>query len=476
MMPNLGFFLEAWTNYRATGNEADVVDVVTDSREARSGSLFIAIIGERADGHDYVAQAFENGAVAALVSRPLAGDYQLIDTRDEMIPDPIAGGRYLILLDDPVAAIHKAAKSWRDQFELRVIGITGSVGKTSTKELTHAVLSTRFRTFKTPGNRNSILGMPPALFDLRPYHQRAVVEMGMYTMGEIAELCALTRPLIGVITMIDAVHMERAGSLENIVSAKQELVEALPADGVAVLNRDEPLVMGMAAHTKAQVITYGIDEGADLWASDIESMGLNGIRFVLHSGNDALHLHVPLLGRHSVHTVLRAAAVGRVEGLDWEEIIAGLQSGHAQLRIVTATGPEGALILDDTYNASPASMIAALNLLEDFEGRRIAVLGDMLELGDAEEASHRLVGRRAALVADILVTVGRLGRIIGEEALAAGMAKEDVRITSSMEQAATLLQEMVAGDDTILIKGSRAVRLDELVSLISRPEYPEVVR
>jgi UDP-N-acetylmuramoyl-tripeptide--D-alanyl-D-alanine ligase len=162
--------------------------------------------------------------------------------------------------------------------------------------------------------------------------------------------------------------------------------------------------------------------------------------------------------------------------MEWEEIIAGLQSGQAQLRIVTATGPEGALILDDTYNASPASMIAALNLLEDFAGRRIAVLGDMLELGDAEEASHRLVGRRAALVANILITVGRLGRIIGEEALAAGMAKENVRITNSMEQAASILQEIVIGGDTILVKGSRAVRLDELVSVISQPEEPERVR
>jgi UDP-N-acetylmuramoyl-tripeptide--D-alanyl-D-alanine ligase len=300
--------------------------------------------------------------------------------------------------------------------------------------------------------------------------------MGMYTMGEIATMCEIARPDIGVVTMIDAVHMERAGSLENIVLAKQELVEALPAEGVAILNRDEPLVMSMAAHTQARVVTYGLDAGADLWASDIESMGLNGIRFILHSGREALHLQVPLLGRHSVHTVLGAAAVGRVEGMEWEEIIAGLQSGQAQLRIVTATGPEGALILDDTYNASPASMIAALNLLEDFAGRRIAVLGDMLELGDAEEASHRLVGRRAALVANILITVGRLGRIIGEEALAAGMAKENVRITNSMEQAASILQEIVIGGDTILVKGSRAVRLDELVSVISQPEEPERVR
>lgn len=468
-MVTLGDILNSLTGNYPTANARPIRNVVTDSREARPGSLFVAISGERVDGHDYVPDAFGRGCVAALVSREVPGDYELIDTRVQQKPSLSEGGQYLILVDDPVLAVQKAAQDWRNRFTLRVIGITGSVGKTTTKELTHAVLSRRYRTFKTPGNRNSVLGVPPSLFDLRSFHEHAVIEMGMYTEGEVARLCEITRPDIGVVTMIDAVHMERAGSLENIVAAKQELVEALPADGVALLNKDEPLVMGMAQHTQASVMTYGLDPGADLWADEIESMGLNGIRFTLHEAEDSLHLQVPLLGRHSVHTVLRAAAVGRIEGLTWEEIVAGLQSGRAQLRVVTATGPNGSLILDDTYNASPASMIAALNLLEDFHSRRIAVLGDMLELGDAEEASHRLVGRRAIQVADLLVTVGERGRIIGEEAVAAGMARDRVRTTANAEEAVAYLLEIVANGDTVLVKGSRAVHMDRIVAEISLP-------
>ena len=386
-----------------------------------------------------------------------------------MVPQIQPNHRYLLQVRDTVAAMHRAAEVWRNRFSLRVIGITGSVGKTSTKELTHAVLSRRGSTMKTPGNRNSILGLPPALFSLRPHHRWAVLEMGMYTVGEIKRLCELTRPHVGVVTMIDAVHMERAGSLENIVRAKQELVEALPAEGTAILNKDEPLVMGMADHTQARVLTYGLDPEADLWADEIESMGLNGIRFTLHTQQQSLRLQVPLLGRHSVHTVLRAAAVGRNEGLTWDEIVHGLQAMPAQLRIVTAPGPAGSLILDDTYNASPASMMAALNLLADLDGRRMAVLGDMLELGAAEEASHRLVGRRALQVADVLVTVGPRGRIIGEEAVQAGMPSNRVHLCVDAEAAITLLNDQIRAGDAVLIKGSRAVNMDQIVAAISQP-------
>ncbi|MFQ5421222.1 MAG: glutamate ligase domain-containing protein, partial [Anaerolineae bacterium] len=180
-----------------------------------------------------------------------------------------------------------------------------------------------------------------------------------------------------------------------------------------VLNRDDELVMGMAGHTAARVFTYGLDDRADLWADNIHSMGLEGVRFTLHHGREALSVQVPLLGRHSVHTALRAAAVGLVDSLSWEEIIAGLAQTTAQLRLVAVPGPQGSIIIDDTYNASPDSVMAALNLLKDLDGRRLAVLGDMLELGHMEEQSHRLVGRRAADVADLLIAVGERGRWIG---------------------------------------------------------------
>lgn len=472
----LAHFLEVWMDYQPDGREPAVADVVTDSRDARPGALFMAIPGEQVDGHDFVADAFSRGAVAALVNRPLQGDFEVIDTRQGTLPEMSPAGRYLIVVEDTVQAMQDAADAWMRRLSPRVIGITGSVGKTSTKELTHTVLSQRYNTFKSPGNRNSILGLPAALFGLRPGHERAVLEMGMYTIGEIRRLCEITRPAVGVVTVIDPVHMERAGSLENIVAAKRELVEALPGNGVAVLNEDEPLVKAMANYTPARIITYGLSPRADIRATDIESMGLNGVSFTLQEGAERLRVRVPLLGRHSVHTALRAAAVGRIEGLTWEEVIAGLQAQHAQLRLVTAPGPHGSLILDDTYNASPSSMLAALNLLEDLDGRRIAVLGDMLELGQAEEESHRLIGRRARQVAQVLVTVGERGRIIAAEALRAGMPTAQVHSTGTAGEAIALLRRLVTAGDVILVKGSRAVHMDEIVAGLVRPEGENVDR
>jgi UDP-N-acetylmuramoyl-tripeptide--D-alanyl-D-alanine ligase len=334
--------------------------------------------------------------------------------------------------------------------------------------LTCAVLSRRYHTLKSPGNRNSIVGLPPVLFELRPYHQRAVLEMGMYTTGEIAALCDMAQPHIGVLTVIGPAHMERAGSMEAIVAAKRELVEALPADGVAILNQDDERVMSMAPYTKARVFTYGLAKTADLRADNIRSMGLEGIRFTLYYGQEALSLHIPLLGRHSVHTALRAAAVGLVEGLSWEEIVAGLSQTSAQLRLMAVPGPKNSIIVDDTYNSSPDSALAALNLLKDLAGRRVAVLGDMLELGQAEAESHRLVGRRAADVAEILVTVGSRGRLIGEEALSVGMPADHVLFAEDANVAVPLLEEIIKENDVILVKGSLGMRMDRIVAALGK--------
>jgi len=258
------------------------------------------------------------------------------------------------------------------------------------------------------------------------------------------------------------------GSLEAIVEAKQELVEALPVDGVAILNYDEPLVMGMADHTQARLFTYGLSPEADLWADEITSKGLEGVRFVLHYKGRQLHLKVPLLGRHNVHTALRAAAVGINAGMNWDEIVRGLQNRNAQLRLVAVEGPRDSWILDDTYNSSPDSAIAALNLLADLSGRRLAVLGDMLELGSEEARGHELVGRRASHVADILIAVGPLGRMIGEAALAAGMPAAKVHILPETDTLVPLLESLIEPQDVLLVKGSRGLRLDRLVAQLSR--------
>ena len=454
----------------AIGGKTAVTNVVTDSRDAQKGSLFVALLGEKVDGHDYVAQAFERGAIAALVERPIA-DYNIIDLRQPTtlttaltVPTPIC-----LLVQSTLAALQAVAQAWREKFNTRIIGITGSVGKTSTKELVYSVLAQRYRTLKSPGNKNSVIGLPPVLLDLRPEYERAVFEMSMYVPGEIARLCELAPPTVGVVTIIGPVHLERAGSMEAIVAAKRELIEALPADGVAILNKDDERVMSMAEHTNARIFTYGLDPTADLWANEIHSMGLDGMRFTLHHAQEVLRVQVPLIGRHSVHTALRATAVGLVEGLAWAEIIAGLQTqSAAQLRMVAAPGPRGSMMIDDTYNASPDSTLAALNLLADLNGRHVAVLGDMLELGYMEEEGHRLVGRRAADVAQILVAVGQRGYWIGEEALTVGMNPNNVFIAKDTEEATAMLEGIIETDDVVLIKGSLGMRMDRIVTALGR--------
>jgi UDP-N-acetylmuramoyl-tripeptide--D-alanyl-D-alanine ligase len=472
MVPTLGHFLRSLSDYLATGDEPALSAVVVDSREALPGSLFVALAGERTDGHEFVIDAFNRGAIAALIERELAPEIATINLRDEgtaAISQWDGSLPVCILVEDTVFALQEAARSWRDQFDVKIIGITGSVGKSSTKELTYTVLSQRYRTFKSPGNRNSILGLPPALFDLRPEHERAVLEMGMYSTGEIKRLCDITRPKIGVVTMIGPVHLERAGTIETIVAAKRELVELLPADGVAILNHDDYRVMEMAPHTRARVFTYGLDSRADLWADQIHSMGLGGIRFTLHHQHEALALSVPMLGRHSVHTALRATAVGLVEDLSWEEIASGLgETSLAEFRLVAVAGPRQSIIIDDTYNSSPDSALAALNLLSELEGRHIAVLGDMLELGWAEEESHRLIGRRAADVAHILIAIGNRSRTIANEAIKVGMPGPNVYWVEHAEAAIPLLGELIHEQDVILVKGSLGMRLDKIVAAIGR--------
>jgi UDP-N-acetylmuramoyl-tripeptide--D-alanyl-D-alanine ligase len=478
-MLTLAHIIEALTGYQSAGGSQVITDVVIDSRLTIPGALFIALPGERTDGHRFVAAAFAKGASAAIVQREPEGAetaeaaagaprWRMLDLREPVTYAQLTDLELPVCLrvENSLQAMQTLAAWWRGRLNPRVIGVTGSVGKTTSKELIAAVLSTRYRTFKSEGNYNNEIGLPLMLLKLTEAHERAVLEMGFYQPGEIKFLCGLARPHVGVVNNVYAVHLERAGTIENIARGKAELVEALPPapEGVAVLNYDDPLVLAMAGRTRARVLTYGLDPAADVWADSIESLGLAGIHFHLHYRNETLHVRVPLLGRHSVHTALRAVAVGLVEGLTWQEIIEGLTAiGATQLRLVAVTGPKGSLILDDTYNASPESVVAALNLLADLEGRRVAVLGDMLELGSHEEMGHRLVGRRAADVADLLITVGPRARMIAAEARDAGLAPEAVVELDDSSQALERLREVIQPGDVILLKGSRGVRLDVIV-------------
>lgn len=472
-MLTLGDVLEALTNIRPTKATTVIPDAVIDSRQAIPGSLFVALRGERLDGHDFVADAFRRGASFALIQREV-GDLRVLDLRLQQ--DAAALEAELAALEVPfclrventLTALQQIARFWRRKLNIRVIGVTGSVGKSTTKEVVAEVLGRRYRTLKSPGNLNNEIGLPLTVLRLGPGYERAVLEMGFYVPGEITFLCEIALPQVGVVTNVGTVHAERAGSQEAIARGKAELVQALPPapEGVAVLNYDDPWVRPMAAQTQARVFYYGLDSGADLWADAVEGLGLEGIRFRLHYRRETWHLRVPMIGRHSVHTALRAAAVGLVEGLTWQEIIAGLQAGHTQLRLVAVRAENGALLLDDTYNASPESMLAALNLLAELQGRKVAVLGDMLELGPYERQGHELVGVRAAEVADYLVTVGERGRLMAEAARHAGLSGKRIASFADAGQAIDHLRALLQEGDVVLVKGSHGMRMDQIIAAL----------
>lgn len=467
-MLTLADALEALTAVRPPNATAVITEAAVDSRQAIPGSLFVAIPGEKADGHDFVSDAFKRGASFALIQKDLSASFSTLDLRGGL---PAAAQANLetslcLRVDNTVSALQQIARFWRRKLDLKVIGITGSVGKSTTKETVAEVLGVRYRTLKSPGNLNNEIGLPLTILKLGSGYQRAVLEMGFYVPGEIQFLCDIALPQIGVVTNIGTVHAERAGSQENIFLGKSELVQALPSDGVAILNFDDPWVRKMEEKTKARVFFYGLSPEADLWADQIEGLGLDGIRFRLHYQGETLHSRVPMLGRHSVHTVLRAASVGLNDGLSWQEILEGLSRGHTQLRLVAVRSGKGALILDDTYNASPESMLAALNLLDEMEGRKIAVLGDMLELGPYERQGHEIVGLRAARVAQILLTLGTRARVIASAAKRAGMKPAQVLEFESQEPIIEWLDKNLTADDTVLIKGSHGLRMDRIVAAL----------
>jgi len=421
-----------------------------DSRLVEPGQVFVALPGERVDGHVFLAHAIERGAAALIVTRP--------------VPDPAGLGNVTIVrVADGMAALGALAAGWRKRFDPLVVGVTGSIAKTSTKEAIAAVLARRFRTLRSEGNQNNEIGLPLTVLRLGPEHQAVVLEMGMYVGGEIAELARIARPRIGVVTAVQPVHLARIGSIEAIEAAKGELPEALPREGTAVLNADDRIVRRMARRTVARVLSYGFDESADVTAESVESTGLDGMRFVLRIEGARQPVAIPTLGRLSVHNALAAAAVGRAAGLSLEEVAAGLADGWSAPHRAQLVRAGGVTLVDDSYNASPRSVVAALELLGGLPGRRGAVLGEMLELGEVSEEGHRTVGEAAARTVDWLVVVGREAAPIAEGALDAGMDPGRVSTAGDADAVLATLPPRLRAGDVVLVKASRGIGLDRLV-------------
>lgn len=449
----------------------EFADIRIDSRAVGRADLFFALPGMRSDGHEFVAAAFTAGARAAVISRVPTGSHSLAPCGGTDRPRD----RFLFVVPDTVAALQQVAQYWRRRHAARVVGVTGSIGKTTTKEIVSAVLATKWPVLKNSANLNSEIGLPLTLLNLRAEHRVAVLEMGMYARGDIALLAKIAEPDVGLVTTVAPIHLERMGSIEAIAREKSRLIAALPIDGLAVLNADDPWTRAMAQTSGiAPATLVGLHPDADYRARDLEARGLEGSSFTLCAEGEQLEIHTSVPGTHTLHAFLGAAAVARSLDMSWAEVQQALGSIQIDIRQRMLRRGDHVLIIDDSYNAAPMSMYASLALLDASPGTKIAVLGDMLELGPLEEQAHREVGKRAARVADWLVVRGARSEWMADAAELHGLPAERVVHAASNSEAVEAIERIMttasAGfsqrdiDWAILVKGSRGMEMEEIVA------------
>ena len=439
-------------NYR--DEKTEITGVESDNRRIAEGNVFFAFPGERADGHDFIDAALDAGASGCVITK------ELQSYRED---------GFYVLVNDAVKALGLLASWYRDRFEIPVIAVTGSVGKTTTKDMIASVLSQEYEVLKTEGNYNNDIGLPKTLLRIGKNTQVAVVEMGMNHMGEISYLTHLAKPTMAVITNIGDAHIGNLGSKDNILKAKCEIFEGLAEGGIAVLNADDEYLRRLRDDAsfaeRFRAVWIGESEEADLRAKEIESAFSDHMTFTASAGKDETlaHFEVPAPGSHMIYPVLTACAVGRANGLSYDRIAQGIREYvPTKMRMEIRTFPGNVTIINDTYNANPQSMKAGLSSLSVLEGvKKIAVLGDMFELGEKEETLHKEVGAYAAsLPIDTLITIGEASVRMGEEAKKEGLP--DVVICRDKEEAKEVLTRYIGEDTAFLFKASRGMALEEL--------------
>jgi UDP-N-acetylmuramoyl-tripeptide--D-alanyl-D-alanine ligase len=439
---------------------ARVAGVSIDSRTVLRGELFLAIRGPRHDGHDHVAAAFERGALAAVVSQERVAQYE-----------PSLAAR-CIPVADTFAALQQLARAVREAWGGKIAGVTGSVGKTTTKEILAALLGARMRVLKSEGNFNNEYGLPLTLMRLGPEHQAAVLEMGMSRRGELSRLAEVARPDVAVVTRVSPAHLEFFSSVDEIALAKRELIEGLRGqDSVAVLNADDARVAAFAAHAPGRVLTYGVENPADFRAEAIEDRGALGSAFVLVQGGERTRMELALPGRHVIANALAALAAASVWGIspsDARQIFPKLRAPTMRGELLRFSN--GLALINDSYNSSPAALQAMTELLAATPGfrRRILAAGEMRELGKDSAELHREAGRLAAQTGAIDFIVGVAGdaKEILAGAVAAGFPSANTRFYANSEEAAQGLKELAASDDLLLVKGSRGVQMEKIVEAL----------
>jgi len=433
------------------GGAVETSSVVIDSREVKPDSVFFAIKGDRLDGHQFVAQALQT-ARGAVVSRP----------------NGFPPGKGIVRVADTTVALQHLARSIRERYDFTLIGITGSAGKTTTKEMIATLIGTERRTWKSWGNFNNLIGCPLCIDNTPDDAQVVVSEMGMNHKGEIAQLAGWTHPDVGVYTNIGPVHIEFFGTVEKIAEAKRELLENVKPGGTVVLNTDNEHVMRISKGFQGRKITYGIDHDAQYRATDIRERGLLGTRFALNAEGARREFDLVLPGRHNLENLLAAIATARSLGISWEGVERGIREMKPAYHRGVVIPWRGATIYDDTYNSNPYALERTLELMAQahVEGRRIAVIGDMLELGEKELDYHRDAGRNIPREIDVVVGVGPRSKALLEGARAAGFAPDALHHFPDAQPAGAFLIDFIRPRDLVLVKASRGIGLDRIVTTL----------
>jgi UDP-N-acetylmuramoyl-tripeptide--D-alanyl-D-alanine ligase len=434
------------------GGDVQSSSVVIDSREVKPDSVFFAIQGERLDGHQFLAQALETAA-GAVVSH---------------VPDDLPAGKGIVKVDDTTVALQQLAKSIRERYDFLLIGITGSAGKTTTKEMIATLISTERRTHKSWGNFNNQIGAPLCLDNVPDGAEVVVSEMGMNHAGEIAQIAGLMRPNVGVYTNIAPVHIEFFGTIEGIAAAKRELLENLAPNGTVIVNNDNEHVVRISRDFEGPRVTYGVEHDAEYRATDIRERGLLGTRFTLNAEGSAREFDLALPGRHNLDNLLAAIATARAVGISWDGITRGIAEVKPAYHRGIVVEWRGATIYDDTYNSNPYALGRTLELMTQAEtrGRRIAVIGDMLELGEQELQFHRDSGRAISKSVDVVIGVGKRTSALLDGAREAGFRDDALHHFDNAQQAGAFLLDEIRDGDLVLIKGSRGVGLDKVVAML----------
>ncbi len=425
--------------------------ISTDTRTIKKGDVFIALLGENFDGHEFIDNAINKGAAGIIISNKNCL---------HKVPKQIS----IFYVNDTKVALENCAYFHRNRFLIPVIGVTGSNGKTTTKDMIFTILNQVFSVCSTVKNNNNEIGMCQTLLSLKKSDNVCIVEMGMRGIGQIKELCTFTKPTIGVVTNVGTSHIGILGSKGNIAKAKSELIESLGETGIAVLNQDDPLVIGMQENFRGKVLTYGIKKG-DVHAENI-SYGITSTSFDCHIKEHVFSIELPVLGVHNVYNALASIAVGYLMGVETSYIQRAFQQYKPAEQRQHIVNMYGVQIMDDSYNANPLSMEMAFQALKQLNGvHQILVLGDMLELGEKEKTYHYETGKRAAEIGvDTVITVGELGKFIALGAKEHGC--KQVISCNTLEEAAQVLESIMKKGDTVLLKASHSMHMEKILQLL----------